>query len=281
MLLNILHRTTYRYARPARDSFNEARLRPHDDAWQRCAHYSITSKPVANTHHYTDLYGNQVDVLQLAEAHTELVIEARSCVETLPHAAPMPEDAVGLLSHDIAYHMHDFLMDTPHVPLSPELWRCALDIRPHGLSDLWVDACALSDWVYENFEYVPGSTQPSTTANEALAKRQGVCQDYAHVMLGLCRSLKMPARYVSGYFFNNHFDPNTTGAEASHAWVDVYLPSQGWCGLDPTHQRPVDERYVRIAVGRDYHDIRPLSGAYRGAPERSLDVYVRITQQAA
>lgn len=279
MLLNIHHRTTYRYGRPALESFNEARLRPFDHQWQKRLSYRLTSNPLAAQRSYLDLYQNHVDILELSSTHAELTIEAKSRVETFPRPLPQAEDAAGLAAPMIAYEMHDFLMDTTHVPLTPELWRAAVDVRPDGLGDLWADACALSDWVHDAFTYAPGATQASTTAPEALEARQGVCQDYAHVLLGLCRSLKLPARYVSGYFFNEDYDPSAGGSEASHAWVEVYLPTQGWRGVDPTHRRPVDERYVCVATGRDYNDIRPVSGAYRGASERSMDVHVRITQE--
>lgn len=279
MLLNILHRTTYRYGRPAYDSFNEVRLRPIEHAGQHRHSYRLTSRPTAPQHAYHDLYRNYVEVVQLSAQHTELAIEARSQVETIALPQPTPEDAAGLQAPELAFELHDYLGDSRYVPITTDLWRCAVDVLPHGLSDLWADAWALSAWVHDAFTYSPGATQASTTAQEALSARQGVCQDYAHVLLGLCRSLKLPARYVSGYFFNDSYDEALGESEASHAWVEVYLPTQGWRGIDPTHQRLADERYVSIAVGRDYDDIRPVSGAYRGATERNMDVHVRITQE--
>ncbi|GHC09982.1 transglutaminase family protein [Cerasicoccus arenae] len=279
MLLNIIHRTTYRYAQPARDSFNEVRLQPIDLEWQKRLSFSLTSNPPAPQHDYLDLYQNRVYLLELAAPHTELAIEMKSRVETTCRPQPVPEAPSGLHQPALAFQLHDFLMDTEFVQLSPELWRCAVDCLPNGLSDVWSNALTLSNWVYESFQYAPGTTHAHTTVNETLTDRRGVCQDFAHVLLGLCRSLKIPARYVSGYFFNDQFDPALGGSEASHAWVEVFLPQQGWYGLDPTHRRPVDDRYVSVAVGRDYQDIRPVSGAYRGASEREMDVHVRIAQE--
>ncbi|WP_269541696.1 transglutaminase family protein [Cerasicoccus fimbriatus] len=280
MLLNIHHRTTYRYARPAQDSFNEVRLQPIHLDWQRRLSFRLTSNPPTAQHSYLDLYKNCVHVLELSRPHTELSIETHSTVETSPRPLPQPEDPTGLQAPMIEFEHHDFLMDTQFVALTPELWRCAVDCLPGGLTDVWADAMALSDWVHDEFEYAPGVTTAHTTVNETLADRRGVCQDFAHILLGLCRSMKMPARYVSGYFFNEEYDEAIGGSEASHAWVEVFLPQQGWFGLDPTHRRPADERYVSMAVGRDYADIRPVSGAYRGAREREMDVHVRITQEA-
>ncbi|WP_309387426.1 transglutaminase family protein [Cerasicoccus frondis] len=279
MLLNILHRTTYRYARPARESFNEVRLQPIDQTGQRRLSFSLTSNPRSAQRSYLDLYKNYVHILELPTPHTELTIEARSEVETAPTPLPLPADPASLGDPMLAFELHDFLMDTQFVSLSPELWRCAVDCLPNGVSEIWTDVNTLSDWVFANFEYAPGATHAHTTVNETLADRRGVCQDFAHILLGLCRSHGIPARYVSGYFFNEQFDEAIGGSEASHAWVEIYLPQQGWFGIDPTHRRPVDERYVSIAVGRDYADIRPISGAYRGAPEREMDVHVRVTQK--
>ncbi|WP_309400967.1 transglutaminase family protein [Cerasicoccus maritimus] len=278
MLLNILHRTTYRYAQTASDSFNEVRLQPINQTGQQRLSFSLTSNPIAQQHSYYDLYKNCVHVVQLGSTHQRLCIEAQSQVETSPLPLPGPCDPALLQDPMLAFELHDFLMDTQYVQLSPELWRCAVDCLPNGLTDIWTDATTLSNWVYDSFQYVPGATTAHTTVNETLHDRRGVCQDFAHVLLGLCRSMKLPARYVSGYFFNDQYEETEGSSEASHAWVEVYLPGQGWCGIDPTHRRPADERYVSVAVGRDYSDIPPVSGAYRGVREREMDVYVRITQ---
>jgi transglutaminase-like putative cysteine protease len=111
---------------------------------------------------------------------------------------------------------------------------------------------------------------------DVLRTKRGVCQDFAHVMLGVCRSLKIPCRYVSGYLYNGPAD-RLRGAQASHAWVEVYLPELGWHGLDPTNNGQPDERYVKVAVGRDYADVAPLKGTYRGTGERKMTVDVLVT----
>lgn len=279
MRLCIVHRTVFRYALPARQSFNEARLQPIENARQRLLSYDLHTSPHAARHDYHDLYGNAVSVLELVEPHAELVIEAGSVVETVSRPTPDDED-IGELAHaPLVAHLHDFLMDTAYVEVTPELWRCAVDCLPGGVRGLWAGASALSDWVHGAFLYEPGATNAHSTVSETLADRRGVCQDFAHVLLGLCRALKIPARYVSGYFFDDTPDLAFPAEEASHAWVEIFLPHQGWHGLDPTHRRPVDERYVCVAVGRDYGDIRPVSGTYRGADQRSMDVYVKVTRE--
>ena len=120
----------------------------------------------------------------------------------------------------------------------------------------------------------------TTRATDAIKLRAGVCQDFAHVALGMCRCSGIPARYVSGYFIKLNRQDNEE--EASHAWIEAYVPGFGWAGYDPTHDRPSDERYIKAASGRDYADIRPVSGTYRGGKTRSLvvDVKVREAQEA-
>jgi transglutaminase-like putative cysteine protease len=133
--------------------------------------------------------------------------------------------------------------------------------------------------VHRTFAYRAHVTGVATLATDALKLRAGVCQDFAHVMLGLCRTQGIPARYVSGYFLIRNPRPGET--EASHAWVEAFIPGFGWAAYDPTHDRPANERYIKVAVGKDYADIRPVSGTYRGAPTRELRVEVEVRQTPA
>ena len=173
----------------------------------------------------------------------------------------------------------EFFTSSHYVPLDVELWREAQDALADGRGDVWSDIRRLGSHIYKTFAYKPNSTGVNTRATEALKLRSGVCQDFAHVHLGLCRSIGIPARYVSGYFFNNTRRPREI--EASHAWVEAYVPGHGWVAFDPTHDRPADDRYVKVAVGRDYADIRPVNGTYRGAPTRSLKVAVTVRETDA
>jgi transglutaminase-like putative cysteine protease len=133
--------------------------------------------------------------------------------------------------------------------------------------------------VYRTFAYKPRSTGVATVATDAIAQRSGVCQDFAHVALGMCRCSGIPARYVSGYFIKVQRRPGEE--EASHAWIEAFVPGYGWAAYDPTHDRAADERYVKVASGRDYGDIRPVSGTYRGGKTRSLEVEVRLREAEA
>lgn len=279
MQLRIIHRTTFNYAGKAHDSFNEVRLRPVDDATQKCVSFDLRLEPVATPQEYSDFYGNTIHYFDVADAHNKLVVEAQSLVETIPMAdrPPVPSVPSSDLERSSEREMlAEFYTSSQYVPLEVELWREAQDALSDGRGDVWGDVRRLGRHIYRTFAYKPKTTGVSTRANDALKLRMGVCQDFAHVHLGLCRSLGIPTRYVSGYFFNTTRRPREI--EASHAWIEAYVPGYGWAAFDPTHDRVADDRYVKIATGRDYADIRPINGTYRGAPTRSLKVDVRVRE---
>ncbi len=279
MHLRVLHRTTFTYAGKAHDSFNEVRLRPINDATQHCRDFKLNLTPGTTPREYDDFYGNTIQYFEVIDSHTKLVIEAVSEVHTTPMSErpPVPRVVTEELERSVEREMlAEFYNSSHYVPLDVALWREAQDALEEGRSDVWNDVRRLGAHVYRRFAYRPKSTGVHTKATDVLKLRMGVCQDFAHVQLGLCRSLGIPARYVSGYFFNDTRRPREI--EASHAWIEAYIPGHGWASWDPTHDRPADERYVKIAVGRDYADIRPVNGTYRGAPTRSLKVDVKVRQ---
>jgi transglutaminase-like putative cysteine protease len=282
MYLRILHRTSFLYAGTASNSFNEVRLRPRDDNTQQCLKFSLQVIPEAEAHQYDDFSGNNVYYFDVAPPHDKLVIEASSVVETVPMAdrPPVPIVPVEELTRSSEREMYaEFYTGSHYVPLEVELWREAQDALADGRGDVWGDVRRLGSHIYRTFAYKPGTTGVKTRANDALKLRMGVCQDYAHVHLGLCRTLGIPARYVSGYFFNDTRRPRAN--EASHAWIEAHIPGYGWVGFDPTHDRVTDDRYVKVAVGRDYADVPPVNGTYRGAPTRSLKVKVSVRKTRA
>jgi transglutaminase-like putative cysteine protease len=282
MNISLVHRTTFVYAGSAHDSFNEVRLRPLDDANQTCRSFELKVDPSAQIRDYVDFYGNTVHYFDITEGHGKLVIEAVSEVETTPNAARPSVPSVPF-SRFAENHEHElqaeFLTGSHYVPLDVELWKEAQDVLAVGRTDVWSDARLLCAHVFRTFKYKPRTTGVGTLATDALKLRTGVCQDFAHVSLGLCRSAGIPARYVSGYFIKTQRRPDEE--EASHAWVEVFIPGFGWAGFDPTHNIATDERYFKVAVGRDYADVPPVSGTYRGGKTRSLGVDVRVREAAA
>lgn len=279
MELSIRHRTTFEYDGKAHESVNEARLRPMDDTHQTCRGFALRVTPSSCPREYEDFYGNTVHYFEVFDHHTSLTVEAESIVVTTPDPERLVVPAVGwedLYASSEREMLAEFCAPTQYVPLD-EIFRIeAEDALGAGRTDVWSDVRRLGDYIHWRFTYMPRSTEVDTPANRALELRRGVCQDFAHVHLALCRVLGIPARYVSGYFFNERRPARE--AEASHAWIEAWLPDFGWAAYDPTHARPADERYVKIATGRDYADIRPLSGTYRGAPTRSLDVDVAVRE---
>ena len=272
MKWEIIHRTRYDYASLVRESFNEVRLQPFSDEWQSVDDFLLKILPAARLRHHHDFYSNIVHCFEIAEPHQTLLVESRLRATTRSQP-PIPEHAetwplARMRDAALAPRDYEFLQASRFVELSPEAWRLALDATV-GLTDAWQAALAIVRFVHARFKYVPNSTTVHTLMGQVLRERQGVCQDFAHVTLGLCRALKIPALYVSGYLA-------TENASATHAWVEVFIPGQGWRGVDPTHGRQVDSTYLKIAVGRDYGDVPPVTGHYKGTLERKMEVSVKI-----
>jgi transglutaminase-like putative cysteine protease len=253
-------------------SFNEARLKPPTNAGQTVESFQLEVQPAVATTLYHDFYSNVVHHFEIPEPHAGLHVESRARVMTHP-AAELPESAepsplsrLGEAQQEP--RCHDFLEASRYVDVSPETWRLAVDATA-GITDTWQAVLALRRFVHQQVAYTPNSTTAHTHMREVLRERRGVCQDYAHVMLGLCRTLKIPALYVSGYFA-------LETATATHAWAEVFIPGVGWRALDPTHDCQVDANYIKIAIGRDYADVPPVSGTYKGTEERTLSVDVKI-----
>jgi transglutaminase-like putative cysteine protease len=272
MKFEILHRTHYAYAGPVRESFNELRLQPFSDERQTVDSFLLKILPATRLQHYRDFYLNCVHHFEIVEPHTALLIESRVNVTTRAagglalEARPAPMSS--LKAALPLGRCYDFVQASTYVDLSPETWRVALDAT-QGESDVWQTALQLMRFVNGYLSYQSKSTNVHTHMQDVLEQRRGVCQDFAHVLLGFCRTLRIPALYVSGYLA-------TEAASATHAWVEVFVPGHGWQALDPTHNRVPDEQYVKIGVGRDYADVAPVKGTYKGTTERTMNVEVMI-----
>jgi transglutaminase-like putative cysteine protease len=273
MRFEITHRTSYTYASPVRDSFNEVRLQPFNNHVQVVESFLLKILPAARLRHRHDFYSNVVHHFEIIEPHSTLTVESQLRVITsnppviAPAAEPWPLARIGEALREP--RVFDFLQDSHFVEMSPEVWRFALDATA-GQTDTWQAALAVMRMVHAELKYESNSTSVHTHARDVLRDKRGVCQDFAHVMIGMCRALKIPALYVSGYLA-------TESASATHAWMEVLIPGLGWRGLDPTHNRPVDETYIKLAVGRDYSDVAPVAGNYKGTTDRKLEVSVKIT----
>lgn len=278
MFIRIKHTSIYEYASLVCDSVNEVRMIPRSGPLQRRWKHSLSITPDAEVYSFKDFYLNGVYVVEVSEKHQRLEVVSDSLVESLPDDRELddryfPRDR---LREDLVdENIYDFLADSTYVFKDPDIWKLSVDALDGEVDCIWKAALRFCDFIHQHFEYKPESTHVESRLADILQLKKGVCQDFAHVMLGMCRVQEIPARYVSGYFYNPEREHE---AQASHAWVEVYIPGEGWVGLDPTHKRRVDETYVKVAVGRDYRDVPPVSGTYRGTSNRTLIVDVRVTR---
>lgn len=281
MRIKIFHRTRYLYRAAVRDNHNELRLRPATEDRSRLEFFLLSVTPSARLRHYRDAWLNYVHYFDIPEPHTELKIEANTVINSTSqydHGKPlgMHFDTIAVQRDDL---LRPFLSSSRYVDLSPEVWRHAVDVRDNR-RDVFETAEAIMSHIYKTWTYAPNSTSASTHMREVLDTRRGVCQDFAHVMIGMCRALGIPARYVSGYLYNGP-DAHLRGAQASHAWCEVFIPDRGWFGLDPTNDMLADERHIKIATGRDYSDAAPVSGNFDGPPGATTGLQVELEVRAA
>lgn len=276
MFLHIHHLTHFRYRAPVSGSTNEVRLRPVSSDPKRLPFFLLNIQPPTRLRHFRDDFLNHVHWFELPEPHLELRIEATSQVYTTsPYAEgmPLPVEFSAIQASAGEENLYPFLGGSPYISLEPELWRLAIDIRD-GQPEIFATARAIMEYLHGNWRYDAAATHVGTTASEALASQAGVCQDFAHVMIGLCRSLGIPARYVSGYLHDG--SGGLRGAQATHAWCEVHLPGQGWFGLDPTNRCLADDRHVKVATGRDYSDAAPIRGTLTGPANATHEMRVEV-----
>ena len=293
MLLHVVHATTYDYASPVKTAQHLVHLRPSERSGQRLLRHALRVTPDPGPWTETvDVFGNTACFFGLQGAHDRLEVVADSVVETRPPAT-LPESLPWEAARErLRYHRGaefdpaaEFLFASPYVPRHQHFVNYARGSFVSG-RPLLEAARDLTARIHADFEYVSQATDASTPALEALALRKGVCQDFAHVMLGCLRSLGLPARYVSGYLLTEP-PPGVArlvGSDASHAWVSVYLPAEHgpgvWADLDPTNDRAPGEDYVTVAVGRDYSDVSPIRGVIHGGASHTLRVAVTVAPLA-
>ena len=283
---HLVHATEFRYDGPVSESYNEVRLRPIHDETQSCLSFRLLTDPVSRGTSYRDSFGNWVHQFNILPEHHFLKIEAESVV--LAHEAPLlPEGGIKLSELEdrrekLEEEFLEFIAPTafvPHVPQLDELIAAASG-GFDGTASGFVKA--VSTLIHEKFRYVKGATHVNSSITDSLASSAGVCQDFAHLLLGVVRKRGLPARYVSGYLVpSSAASPDAKlqeviGGSASHAWAEVYLPDSGWVGLDPTLGQPLGLQHVRIAYGRDYGDVAPVRGVYKGHAGQRLSVDVSV-----
>ena len=278
MKLRVHHRTEYVYSQPVRLNCNEVRLQPPHTPWQTRDFWLLKVLPATRVRHFTDFHRNAVQHYEIEEPHQRMVIEAQSTMTTRPRGPEegerTPVSFLGLAGCRESEESMVYVGHSRYVRFNPVLWKTALDLR-NDSDDIFRTAQAVNHYVYDSCRYQAGVTTVDTTSEHFFESRTGVCQDFAHLMLALCRSLGIPSRYVSGYLYDAQRS-HLRGAHQSHAWVEVYLPGQDWVGFDPTNRQLVNECYITLAVGRDYDDAAPVKGSYVGSSTRVMNVTVSV-----
>jgi transglutaminase-like putative cysteine protease len=261
MRLHIEHITTFTYDHLISEAYTEMRLKPLNVDGQRCLTFGLTTEPQDAVMQYTDHFGNDVRHFDVIQSHQKLMVAAISDVLTADQYAA---DSSALSPLD----EFNYLSATAYAPHAADLIEFSNVNKVAG--DTLGTALAIMHAIQDTLIYEKGATNVKTTADQALALKRGVCQDFSHIMLAACRIQGIPTRYVSGYLYNNGH------TAASHAWVDVLAPERGWVSLDPTHNREQTGQYVRVAVGRDYADVPPTRGIFKGNALESMDVKVTV-----
>ena len=274
---SIKHITRYTYPAPVIDSANQVMLFPIDDTQQEVKKHElvITHQPTVEV--FTDYFGNQVGIFSVITSHTELTIQ--SVIEMIIHEIQVPPDTT-----PAAQQWENLVTLRDQIPyiefLTLEKFDAYAAIKAVATSVInesttpFAGAQLLSEFVYNNFEYKKGITSVETKVDEIWKLKAGVCQDFAHVLLVMLRIIGIPARYVSGYICPKNRE--LRGEGATHAWVEAYIPFYGWIGLDPTNNCIVNDRHVRLAIGRSFSDCTPVKGTYKGSSEHTLEVSVTI-----
>lgn len=260
----------------------EVRLQPRSEGNQRCLSFTLDVTPPANITQYSDFTGNIVHHFDIAGSHKEVKVTAQSTVQVQSMPAPRPSEAGDWADLDALTANDDYwemMLPSQFAHSNEALEELSRELKCERRGNPLDLLTQVNQGIYELFAYVPNSTKVDSPIEEALLTRQGVCQDFAHIMIALIRPLRVPCRYVSGYLFhreeNGHKDRSLEGA--SHAWVEALVPGMGWIAFDPTNNLIGGDRHIRVAIGRDYADVPPTRGVYKGEAQSELSVAVTVS----
>jgi transglutaminase-like putative cysteine protease len=289
LLYNISHTTKYIYTVPVSVCQNIVTLTPRDDYRVHCLMHRLRIRPnPVNLHRRVDYFGNQLTIFSIDESHEELTITAFSRVKVEPprlEATPT-SPAWEVVKAELCDRNDpnwlvtcNYMYDSPRIERSEDYASYASKSFRAGAT-VFQATEDLNRRIYEEFKYDQSATETHTPAHQVLAMKKGVCQDFAHVMIGCLRSVGIPARYVSGYLrtIPPEGKQRLVGADHSHAWIAVYCGKElGWIEFDPTNNALCSTDHVPIAWGRDYADVVPVRGAYLGGGESDISVSVDVS----
>jgi transglutaminase-like putative cysteine protease len=282
MFYSIRHVTKFQYSGPVSESLMEVRMHPRSEMNQRSLTFQLSVSPRTSVTSYRDYLGNTIHHFDVPGMHSQLIIVAEALVDVqappqLPYS--LPNDAWNELDDVVAAGDYwEMLMPSSFSQQTPALQELARKLGVMRRDDPLRVLCELNTSLYHWFDYVPKSTKVDSPIDEAIHSHKGVCQDFAHIMIALIRALGIPSRYVSGYLYHRANGQDRSSQGASHAWVEALLPGLGWVGFDPTNNLLVGDRHIRTAIGRDYADVPPTRGVFKGTVEGELSVGVRVVQ---
>ncbi len=270
------HITKYEYDRPVRESVNEIKIYPFACPEQETLSHEILITGQPDLVSFFDYWKNKTAVFNLLSLHREMIIESKLLLRTTGPA----EFAVNLntgiddLHNETAGNLMLIELAEATSIKNQDAVHNIIQIITQDTNSISAIAQNCSEYIYKNFKYIKGITNIETTVDDILEHKAGVCQDFAHLMLQVLRSLKIPSRYVSGYICPNK--KGVRGEGATHAWVEVYIPANGWAGIDPTNNIWVTNNHIKLAVGRHFNDCSPIKGTFKGPAHQKLSVYVSI-----
>jgi transglutaminase-like putative cysteine protease len=286
MYYSIRHLTKFLYSNPISESMMETRMHPRSDLNQRCLTFHLSVSPRCRVFSYRDHLGNHIHHFDIPVQHPQLVIVAESLVEVQSTAsipsflAPDAWTELDALVEKGDYW--EMLLPSEFAAPSQALEELAQTLDVRRRDDPLMVLHQINQQIYEYFDYKPKSTKVDSPIDIALGTKAGVCQDFAHIMITLVRDkLRIPCRYVSGYLYHGERDHDRSLHSATHAWIEAFLPQLGWVGFDPTNWLVVRDRHIRTAIGRDYADVPPTRGMFRGRAASDLTVAVRVTPSEA
>ena len=282
MNYSIRHLTKFAYKSAVSESIMETRMHPRSDANQRCLTFHLSVSPRCRVFSYRDHLANHVHHFDIPGQHGQLVIVAESLVEMQPHVEIPPSlPASAWVDLDKLVREGDFwemLLPSEFACPTPALEKLADQFDLRRCEDPLSVLHRLNEQLYRHFDYKPKSTRADSPIDHALNTHAGVCQDFSHIMITMVRTrLQIPCRYVSGYLHHRGGENDRSESAATHAWVECFLPEFGWVGFDPTNHLIAGDRHIRTAIGRDYSDVPPTHGIFRGRTKSELTVAVRVT----
>ena len=271
MHLRVEHRFAFEYDAFISESFLELRVQPKTTPQQTVSAFELAVGPPTGVHRYRDWNDNLTHHFTITKFHDRIEVSARSMVQTNRSSVTLASLTQRPAGEGLAYTLRDFLEFGGPVMLTPGLRAANRAIGLAPTAPLGEQVQALGAYIGKRFEYQKNVTTYDSTTEDFLKIGAGVCQDFAHLMVGLLRLRGIPCRYVSGYL---HVEQKKKEPSQSHAWVEFHSPSAGWVAFDPTHNRAVDERYVVVGHGRHYDDVPPNKGIYRGVARETLKAEV-------